>query len=327
MAEEAKEHATEEAYAELEGAIGGFDEEDPDFMSEDRLEAIRILSTYHELAGLELHVQTGDLVVTKVWPTAQVKQELFSGEGDRTDFEHYLPSLDERLALTAYINARKDELEARATRLWLKEIKQASIWRSILLVLKPLGFESVETALDQSLGDLRDHPELGLPPDRLEKYVRAVASKDMFLRMSSKQRASWLTTSARISAPKAGDELLAVITADGVRHDVRSDHAKYMARPLTKSSKRVQPEVIKAFELLDADKSKMLDMDELNEGFVAMGISRSDKQVRKVLTKIDDGGDRQCMLPGGRTRCLCKAAPCANVLSSIPGSSRLGLRV
>ena len=29
-----------------------------------------------------------------------------------------------------------------------------------------------------------------------------------------------------------------------------------------------------------------------------------------------------CMLPGGRTRCLGKAAPCANVLSSIPGSSR-----
>jgi ectoine hydroxylase-related dioxygenase (phytanoyl-CoA dioxygenase family) len=28
------------------------------------------------------------------------------------------------------------------------------------------------------------------------------------------------------------------------------------------------------------------------------------------------------MLPGGRTRCLGKAAPCANVLSSIPGSSR-----
>ena len=28
------------------------------------------------------------------------------------------------------------------------------------------------------------------------------------------------------------------------------------------------------------------------------------------------------MLPSGRTRCLCKAAPCANVLSSIPGSSR-----
>ena len=42
----------------------------------------------------------------------------------------------------------------------------------------------------------------------------------------------------------------------------------------------------------------------------------------RVALYPDSLKSSSCMLTGGRTRCLGKAAPCANVLSSIPGSSR-----
>ena len=53
--EELKEELKEEAEAEAEAAAFG----EEDFMSEDRLEAMRILSEYHELVGLHLEVHAG----------------------------------------------------------------------------------------------------------------------------------------------------------------------------------------------------------------------------------------------------------------------------
>ena len=100
---------------------------------------------------------------------------------------------------------------------------------------------------------------MGLSDERLDKYMRIVASKDVFRRTSATARAAWLDVSARMSTPKTGDELLSVITADGVRHDVRSKHAREMTKPLAKSKKKLSADVIGAFELLDEDKSKMLD--------------------------------------------------------------------
>lgn len=231
-------------------------------------------------------VRAGDVLVSKVWPTATLSRHLIPGEGEPSHYTLYQPSLEERLALTAYLEARKGELEARATRLWLRDTQQESYWRSLLLLLKPLGFESVDQALESSLSALRDDPDLGLPDERLEKYMRIVASKDLFKRTNKAGRAAWVAASARISTPKPGDELLGIVTADGVRHDVRSTHAREMARPLSKSRKKLKPDVLEAFALLDEDKSKMLDTEELNEGFAALGISKTDKQVRKVLTSV-----------------------------------------
>lgn len=291
--DEAKDAAKEAALEELEGMTGAAYEE-PDFMSEDRLESMRILSEYNELAGLHLEVQAGEITISAVWPTALVSKDLMHGEGSRYDYAQYIPSLEERLALTSYVDQRRAELEARAMRLWLKDTRQESMYRSVLLLLKPAGFESVDAALDQSISSIKEDEHLGLPDERLEKYIRLVASKDLFRRMGGKQRASWLRSAgSRISTPKPGDELLAVITADGVRHDVRSKHAKELSKPLSKSAKKLDPAVREAFAVLDEDKSKMLDMDELNEGLAALGINRSDKQARKILAKIDEGGDRQ----------------------------------
>ena len=267
--------------------------EEPDFMSEDRIEAMRILSEFHELAGLDIEVHAGSISIVAVWPTAGVSKDLMVGEGDRHNYASYLPSLEERLALTAYIAERRPELEARATRLWLKETRNETWLRSLLLLLKPAGFDFVDNALDKALSGLRENKVLGLTDERLERYIRIVASKDMFRRMDPDARAGWLNAESRISTPKPGDELIAVITADGVRHDVRSKHAKEMSRGLSKSKKKLKAEVIEAFELLDEDKSKMLDPDELNEGLAALGISKSDRQVRKVLAQINSAGNRQ----------------------------------
>lgn len=286
---------------EGEGLADLFDEElelptayeEPDFMSQDRLDAMEKLTTFHELAGLELEASAGSIHVSRVWPTSFLSKDLVTGTGDRRDYKQYVPSLEERLVLTAYMNARDAELEARAMRLWLKETKQETLKRSLLLLLKPLGLESVDQALDTELATLRDDKDLGLSEERLDKFKRIVASKDLFLRMSAAERSSYVNVAARISTPKAGDELLAIITADSVRHDVRHKHAKEMSRPLESRRKKLSVAVREAFDLLDEDKSKMLDADELNEGFAALGINKADKQVRKLLSSISSGGPRQ----------------------------------
>ena len=66
-----------------------------------------------------------------------VRARARAGKGERDEYAQYEPSLEERLALTAYIEARRSELEARAMRLWLKQTRQETVLRSALLLLKP----------------------------------------------------------------------------------------------------------------------------------------------------------------------------------------------
>ena len=70
----------------------------------------------------------------------------------------------------------------------------------------------------------------------------------------------------------------------------RRAEIEHLQHILEQSRRKLQPEVMEAFMLLDEDKSKMLDMDELYEGFAALGISRTDRQVRKALAKLGGKG-------------------------------------
>ena len=52
----------------------------------------------------------------------------------------------------------------------------------------------------------------------------------------------------------------------------------------------------KAFELLDEDDSTMLDTMELNAAFDALGLDKRKREVKRILKRVDRGGDRQFSL-------------------------------
>ena len=62
-----------------------------------------------------------------------------------------------------------------------------------------MGFASIDEALEKEIGEIKEDDHLGLSDARLEKYVRIVASKDMFRRFDGAKRASWLSSSATLS--------------------------------------------------------------------------------------------------------------------------------
>lgn len=128
------------------------------------------------------------------------------------------------------------------------------------------------------------------------RYVRRVAWIDFFQTMSEAQRAGWVPAISRQSVPLRGDELVAVITADGRMHRVGTQDIS--RRPGTspeglRGSQLVTREVRKAFELLDVDGSEILEMDEVYAALAALEVDRRARHVKAILKRVDKEGDKQ----------------------------------